>query len=214
MFGADQFSGWPIVECLGTSAKSDKLIKYLSREFLKFGIPEKIFSDGGPQFDSNEFKDYCKRNGIETVLSSPGNPQSNGIAENSVKELKKLVHCMYKPGQNISVEDWTRAVLIHVNTPRRPLNKTPSQLMFGRDVRDGLSLVKDLLTPEHQAAIERRAAAIKDHQLSLAKTDRLPPLAVGQRVAVQDRDTKRWNKFGVILEQNRKRSYHLSLIHI
>ena len=124
-----------------------------------------------------------------------------------MKELKKLVHCLSKPGGKIDQEEWCQALLIHVNTPKRPMGLTPSQLMFGRDVRDGLSLVKDLLTPEHQAAIERRAKAIKDHQLSLAKADRLPPLEVGQRVAIQDPVSKKWSKFGTVQEQKRKRSY-------
>ena len=211
LFGADQFSGWPIATCFGDNATAEKLIRYLTGEFSKFGIPEKIFSDGGPQFISHELKEFCHRNGIELVPSSPYNPKSNGIAVNSVKELKKLVHCLYKPGRKIDQEEWCRALLVHVNTPKRPSGLTPSQLMFGRDLRDGVSLLKDLLTPEHQAAIERRVQAIKDHQLSLAKADRLPPLAVGQRVAVQDPVSKKWSKFGTIQEIKRKRSYLIKI---
>ena len=212
LLGADQFSGWPIAFCLGDTAKASKMIAYLAGEFSKFGIPEKIFSDGGPQFKSNEFIDYCKRNGIDSEPSSPYNPQSNGIAENSVKELKKLIHCLTKPGRkSIDPEEWCQALLVHVNTPKRPSGLTPSQLMFGRDVRDGLSLVRDLLTPEHQAAIERRIRTIKEHQLALAKGDRLPALEQGQRVTVQDPISKKWTKFGVIQEQKRKRSYLVKL---
>ncbi len=211
LFGADQFSGWPIAEFVGTTATSEAVIGILNREFKKFGFPEKIFSDGGPQFISTEFNDYCQRNDIGNTLSSPYNPQSNGLAENSVKALKKLVHCLHQPGKRIDPEEWTRALLVHVNTPRRPLNKTPSQLMFGRDLRDGLSLVQDMLTPEHQAAIERRVQAIKDHQLSVKKPDRLPVLDVGQRVTVQNPTTKKWNKTGKILEHVRRRSYRVEL---
>jgi hypothetical protein len=212
LFGADQFSGWPIAIFLGTSATSADVIKQLTAEFASFGIPEKIFSDGGPEFISTEFNDWCKRLDIENILSSPYNPQSNGLAENSVKEMKKLVHCLYKPkGRQMDKEEWMRAFLIYVNTPKRPLNLTPAQLMFGRDIRDGLTLVKDLLTPEHKAAIERRAQAIKDHQLSIDKPDRLPPLPVGQRVAVQDATSKRWTRQGEILEQIRRRGYRVKL---
>jgi len=212
LFGADQFTGWPIARYLGRSATTEDVIKALTSEFKPFGIPEKIFSDGGPQFISTEYKDWCKRMDIEDVLSSPYNHQSNGLAENSVKEMKKLVHCMYEPrsGQ-IAEEEWARAFLVYVNTPKRPLNVSPSQLMFGRDLRDGVPQLKDMLTPEHQAAIERRAKAIEDHQLSIQKPDRLPPLAVGQRVAVQDATTKRWTKQGVILEQTKRRGYRVKL---
>jgi len=180
--------------------------------FATFGIPEKIFSDGGPQFISTEYKDWCKRWAIEDIVSSPYNHQSNGLAENSVKEMKKLLHCLHKSrAKKVDKEEWVRALLIYVNTPKRPINLSPSQIMFGRDLRDGLTPIRDLLTPEHRAAIERRAKAIQDHQLSLDKPDRLPPLPVGQRVAVQDPTTKKWTKQGVILEQTRRRSYHVKL---
>jgi len=212
LFGADQFTGWPIVEFLGTSATSEDVIKRLTMHFATFGIPEKIFSDGGPQFISTEYKDWCKRWAIEDIVSSPYNHQSNGLAENSVKEMKKLLHCLYKSrAKKVDKEEWVRSLLIYVNTPKRPLNLSPSQIMFGRDLRDGLTPIRDLLTPEHRAAIERRAKAIQDHQLSLDKPDRLPPLPVGQRVAVQDPTTKKWTKQGVILEQTRRRSYRVKL---
>ena len=77
--------------------------------------------------------------------------------------LKKLVHCLFKPGRKINQKEWSRALLIHVNTQQRPSGLMPSQLMFGRNLRDGVSLLKDLLTPEHQVAIERRVQTIKDH---------------------------------------------------
>ena len=212
LFGADQFSGWPIAIYLGTTATSADVIKVLTDEFKAFGIPEKIFSDGGPEFDSTEFNEWCKRLDIKNILSSPANPQSNGIAENSVKEMKKLVHCLYKPrGRQLDHEEWTRAFLVYVNTPKRPLNLTPAQLLFGRDIRDGITLTQDQLTPTHQAAILRRAKAIEDHQLSTSKPDRLPQLPVGQRVAVQDAATKRWTRYGQIIEQTRRRGYRVKL---
>ena len=210
LFGADQFSGWPIAKRLGTNARTEHLLKALTQEFSKFGIPEKILSDGGPQFKSQDFLRFCQRNGINTDKSSPYNPKSNGIAEQTVKEMKKLVHCLTKSGK-IDEEEWTKAMLVYVNTPRRPLNRSPSELMFGRDVRDGISVLEDLLTPEHRQAIERRVQAIKEHQLSLEKADRLPELTHGQRVAVQDNNTKKWSKFGNVVGKPRKRSYHVKL---
>ena len=99
LFGADQFTGWPIAKRLGVNAPADHLIKALVQEFAKFGIPERIHSDGGPQFISATFKNFCQRNGIEDVPSSPYNPQSNGIAEQTVKDMKKLVHCLTRSGR-------------------------------------------------------------------------------------------------------------------
>ena len=40
-----------------------------------------IHSDNGGEFTSTEFKDLCKEAGIKRELSTPYNPQQNGVAE-------------------------------------------------------------------------------------------------------------------------------------
>ena len=38
-------------------------------------------SNNGGEFTSEEFKEYCKEVGIKRELSTPYNPQQNGLAE-------------------------------------------------------------------------------------------------------------------------------------
>ena len=38
-------------------------------------------SDNGGEFTSNEFKELCKDSGIKRELSTPYNPQQNGITK-------------------------------------------------------------------------------------------------------------------------------------
>jgi transposase InsO family protein len=38
-------------------------------------------SDNGGEYISNEFKDFCTREGIRSELIVPHNPQQNGVAE-------------------------------------------------------------------------------------------------------------------------------------
>ena len=142
----------------------------------------------------------------EEVPSSPYNPQSNGIAEQTIKEMRKLVHCLTRSGC-IDEEEWSKAMLVYVNTPRRPLNKSPSELMFGRDLRDGVSVIQDLLRPEHKQAIERRVQAIKQHQAAARKADKLPELQPDQRVIIQDPISKKWSKCAIIIEKKCNRFY-------
>ena len=49
--------------------------------FAKLGVPNVIVSDRGPQYTSVESKDFKKHWQIEHQVSSPRNPQSNGMAE-------------------------------------------------------------------------------------------------------------------------------------
>ena len=48
-------------------------------------------SDGGPQFYSAEFQRFAKEWGFDHNMSSPYYPQYNGLAENGVKVVKRLL---------------------------------------------------------------------------------------------------------------------------
>ena len=123
LFDSDQFSSWPISKCFGKDA--EQLVQVLTKLFQFFRFPEQIFSDGGPQFVSKAFKDFCEKHSIEYTKSSPNNPQSNGVAENAVKEMKKLAHCLENASKNkVDSREWLRAFLVkHSSLYSWPLSR-------------------------------------------------------------------------------------------
>ena len=64
---------------------SSKVTALLKKQFARFGIPNVIMSDGGPQFVSQEFQDFAKKWRITHVTSSPMHQLANGKAESAVK---------------------------------------------------------------------------------------------------------------------------------
>ena len=60
----------------------------LREVFSRFGLPDCLVSDNGPQFTSALFSEFCAKNGIKHLTSAPFHPQGNGQAENSVKSFK------------------------------------------------------------------------------------------------------------------------------
>ena len=56
----------------------------------RHGIPDEFQSDNGPQFSSLEFTRFAKQCGFCHITSSPAYPQSNGLAENAVKQAKHI----------------------------------------------------------------------------------------------------------------------------
>ena len=54
-------------------------------------MPEQTVSDNGPQFKSDEFKQFLNENGITHLTTAPYFPATNGQAESFVQTLKKAL---------------------------------------------------------------------------------------------------------------------------
>ena len=55
--------------------------------FARYGLQKQIVSDNSPPFQSAEYKEFLRQNGIQRVLVSPYHPSSNGLAERFVQTL-------------------------------------------------------------------------------------------------------------------------------
>ena len=85
---ADRYSGWVEVARLPNTTFRSVRSLFL-KWFTSYGVPEEISTDGGPPFNSVEYKTLCKNWGIQGRLSSAHYPQSNGRAEAAVKTVKR-----------------------------------------------------------------------------------------------------------------------------
>ena len=65
-------------------------------------------SDNGREFTSNEFKELCKDSGIKRELSTPYNPQQNGIVERKNRTIMEPVRVMIHD-QDLPMHLWEEA---------------------------------------------------------------------------------------------------------
>lgn len=86
----DAHSKWPEVAVMN-STSSEKTIEELRSVFSRFGIPQQLVSDNGPQLVSEEFQFFLLLNGIQHIRSAPYHPSTNGLAERFVQTLKKAL---------------------------------------------------------------------------------------------------------------------------
>ena len=121
---------------MGKEATSKDVVHKLLTVFSCYGIPEIIYSDGGPQFrDKTEFALTSSKFNIHSIISSPYNSQSNGDAKNAVKQMKHLIHCnQLCSAQDSQSTQMGSNILLHHNTPCQPSGYSPAQLLFGREI--------------------------------------------------------------------------------
>ncbi|XP_061570024.1 uncharacterized protein K02A2.6-like [Cololabis saira] len=66
MVVVDAHSKWPEVHLM-TSTTTTKTIQVLRGLFSRYGLPEVLVSDNGPQFTSHEFDSFMKGNGVKHI---------------------------------------------------------------------------------------------------------------------------------------------------
>lgn len=86
----DAHGKWPEVSIM-SSTTTEKTIERLGEMFSRFGFPEQLVSDNGPQFISQEFEKFLEVNGIRHIHSAPYHPSTNGLAERFVQSMKQAL---------------------------------------------------------------------------------------------------------------------------
>jgi transposase InsO family protein len=140
----DSFSKWiEVMETRVTTSK--KTIELLRSIFARYGFPKVIVTDNGPQFSSSEFRNFCKSIGACLKSSAPYHRRTNGQAERSVQTiksgLKKLLHS--NPGISFS-RALQNVLFIYRYTPHISTKKAPSEMFFGRRIRNHLDVFSEI----------------------------------------------------------------------
>ncbi len=150
----DAYSKYPEVVKMN-NISSTCTITALRQIFSRFGIPDTLVSDNGPQFVSQEFHKFCTENGIHHVTSAVYKPSTNGQAERVVQILKSAVKQSNLSGEPLHVL-LPRFLLRYRITPHSTTGKSPSMLFFGRQLRTKL----DLVFPSLRSKVEHKQQAL------------------------------------------------------
>ena len=175
------FSRW-IEMPRATDTTSKGIINLLKSQFARWGLVDEIRSDGGPQFNSAEFRYFCKNNDIYHSMSDPYHAQGNGAAERAVQTAKRILK-----QENIST-----ALLAYRATPIDVTGYSPAQLMLGKNLKTELPVSDEQLKPEwpdfeHVLRNHNDAKKKSAENFNRAHGARpLPPLHVGQDVRVRN----------------------------
>ena len=151
----DYFSKYIEVDKLQDMSSTEAIDK-LKTQIARHGIPEKLRSDNGPQFGSQEFTDFCDSHDINHQTSSPNFPQFSGQAERAVQIVRRL---------------WTKfgdkhmALSDYRSTPLS-CELSPAQLNMSRRLRTTVQMARNLLVPSayDQSTVRKKFEEAKEAQ--------------------------------------------------
>ena len=192
------------------STTTDAVVKKLKRHFSRYGRPDAVVTDNGPQLVSDEFQKFSTDWEFAHITSSPYHSPSNGKAESAVKIVKKLIRKTQKDGTDIH-----KAILDWRNTPTVGMNSSPAQRLMSRRTQTLLPTSERLLQPEvvpdvHDKITQKRQQAKKLYD---KQAKPLPQLEIGEPVYVKplpQTNNKTW-KEGVCTEKLSQRSYKVAV---
>ena len=187
-----------------TSVTSRSVIKEMKIVFARYGIPDTLVTDNGPQFASDEFAKFAKVRSFEHVTSSPRYPQSNGKAENAVKTVKRLFTKSKASGGSecLALLDWR-------NTPTEGVGTSPAQRLMGRRCKTLLPVTDALLQPRYSTEQDARSImGAKQRQQHYYNKCAKPLEAIkpGETVRLQLPGQKAWSP-GVCVREVGPRSF-------
>lgn len=199
----DYFSDYWELDILPDTT-SGTIVALTKTQFARFGIPETVLTDNGPQFRAESYAIFAKEWEFNHITSSPYHSQANGKAESAVKIAKRLIKKAKRDHQDIHL-----AILNWRNTPSEGNNLSPVQKLHSRRTKTLLPTTSELLQPRVPnnitEDIEFRRQKAKAYYDKGAHP--LPPLEIGDTVRLQPQDKAHsWSKASVI-KKVAERSY-------
>ncbi|XP_041461547.1 uncharacterized protein K02A2.6-like [Lytechinus variegatus] len=177
----DHYSDYWEIDKITGDTRAAVIVACTKGHFARYGRPDKVITDNGPQFVAKEYAQFVTDWEVEHITSSPLHAQSNGKAESAVKIAKTLLKKAAKQGEDIQL-----ALLDWRNTPADS-GASPAQKMMARRTNTLLPTPEALLKPQviggvSQHISHKKQRAKKYYDQTAAP---LPELEIGQPVRIQ-----------------------------
>ena len=129
---------------------------------LYYGVPARIHSDQGANFESNTIKELCRLYGTQKSHTMPYHPEGNGLCERFNRTLLNLIGTMEVERKQRWAEYLPELCFHYNNSCHSSTGFTPYYLMFGRHGR--LPLVLAMGLPNQQGSASTDDWVAKHHK--------------------------------------------------
>lgn len=117
------------IDAIGTAAL------YHAHIYRRYGLPNRIISDRGPQFSSLVFQTLCSRLGIQSKLSTAYHPQTDGQTERVNQEVEAYLRIFCSNSPNSWVPSLPDIEYAHNSQVHSATKVTPFHALYGYNPR-------------------------------------------------------------------------------
>lgn len=152
------------IDALGTAQL------YHDNVYKRFGLPQRIISDRGPQFASQVFQELCEKIGVKSSMSTAYHPQTDGQTERTNQEIEAYLRIYCGNHPEAWVEHLTDLEFSHNNRVHSVTKQTPFSLIMGYEPKAIPSANMETKAPalmdRLRELVKRRAEALAAHELA------------------------------------------------
>ncbi|XP_065036645.1 uncharacterized protein LOC135672121 [Musa acuminata AAA Group] len=124
---------WIEAEPLATITES-QVERFVWRNLItRFGLPQSIVTDNGPQFAGRRFQEFCAEHKIQLRFSSVAYPQANGLAEVTNRSIVDGLKKRVSAARSAWIDELPSVLWALRTTPKTPTGESPYSLTFGTE---------------------------------------------------------------------------------
>ena len=130
----DHLSGW--AEAIPIASKKAETVQeaFLNNIVARYGIPRILISDNGGEFTGAAFEKWLREFGVSHRLTSPYNPQCNGMTERFNATIQKLL-LKLTGGNPRKWSEYLSSALYAYRITQGPAGLSPYQAVYGQKPR-------------------------------------------------------------------------------
>ncbi|XP_024120170.1 uncharacterized protein LOC112141285 [Oryzias melastigma] len=151
--------------------------------FQLFGVPNRIHSDQGRNFESNLVQQLCKLYKVAKSRTTPYHPQGNGQCERFNRTLHDLLRSLQPEQKRKWPRHLAQVTFAYNTTVHQTTGRTPYFLMFGREPQLPVDMLIGGEMTEEDLPLEEW---VEENQKSLASAYETVQQRVDSQIAQRD----------------------------